>query len=157
MSQLLEKLELRVPPALVFGLFAAAMFLLGRFLPVGQFDFTGREALMWALLGLGVLTGALAVVQVLGAGNSLNPHHPERTKALVERGIYDLSRNPMYLALLMMLLSWGLYLGNAFNTLLAALFVAYMNRFQIGPEERILEQKFGPAYRQYCKLVRRWF
>jgi protein-S-isoprenylcysteine O-methyltransferase Ste14 len=153
----MDKLELRLPPALVFVFFASAMFLLARFLPVGRFDFTGRTALMWGLLGLGLLTGALAVAQVVRAGNSLSPHHPERTKALVESGIYDLSRNPMYLALLMVLLSWGLYLGNAFNTLLAALFVAYMNRFQIGPEERVLEQKFGPAYRQYCKLVRRWF
>jgi protein-S-isoprenylcysteine O-methyltransferase Ste14 len=63
----------------------------------------------------------------------------------------------MYLSLLLLLLAWGLYLGNAFNTLLAALFVAYMNRFQIGPEERFLESRFGPAFRQYCTLVRRWF
>lgn len=39
----------------------------------------------------------------------------------------------MYLALLLLLLSWGLYLGNAFNTLLAAGFVYYMNTFQIMP------------------------
>lgn len=153
----MQNLELRLPPAGYFALFAAAMFLLARFLPVGQFDFTGREALMWALLGLGGLIGLLAVVQVLRAGSTLSPRHPERTKTLVDRGVYDLSRNPMYLALLLALLAWGLYLGNAFNTLLAALFVACMNRFQIRPEERVLEQKFGAAYRQYCKLVRRWF
>jgi protein-S-isoprenylcysteine O-methyltransferase Ste14 len=63
----------------------------------------------------------------------------------------------MYLALLLILLAWGLWLGNAFNTLLAAGFVGYMNRFQIIPEEEALTAMFGKRYQQYCKQVRRWF
>jgi protein-S-isoprenylcysteine O-methyltransferase Ste14 len=63
----------------------------------------------------------------------------------------------MYLALLLLLLGWGLYLGNAFNTLLAAGFVYYMNTFQIIPEEEVLKDRFGKEYQKYCVLVRRWF
>ncbi len=153
----MEKLELRVPPAFVAAVFAALMYFTARWLPVGNFDFFGRQWLQWALLGMAFLTGLLAVLSFLRAGTSLNPHRPEYAKKLVTDGVYNYSRNPMYLSLLLLLLAWGLYLGNAFNTLLAALFVAYMNRFQIGPEERTLEARFDSAYRHYCTLVRRWF
>ena len=133
------------------------MFLLAQWLPVGHFDFFGREWLQWMLLGLAFMVAVLAVLTFLREGTSLSPRHPERTIKLVTRGVYNYSRNPMYLSLLLVLLAWGLYLGNAFNTLVAALFVAFMNRFQIVPEERVLLLRFGTAYRQYCKLVRRWF
>lgn len=63
----------------------------------------------------------------------------------------------MYLALLLVLVAWGLWLGNAFNTIVAAGFVSYMNVFQIIPEEKILHQVFGKEYQQYCVFVRRWF
>lgn len=153
----MKKLELRLPPALVALVFACLMYATARWLPVGAFDFFGRGWLQWGLLVLAFLTGMLAVLRFLREGASLDPHRPEKAKILVTGGVYDYSRNPMYLSLLLLLLAWGLYLGNAFNTLLAALFVAYMNRFQIGPEERVLESRFGSAYRRYCTLVRRWF
>ena len=153
----MEKLELRLPPALVAVVFASLMYLAARWLPVGAFEFLGRYWLQWILLAVAFLTGGLAVLKFLREGTSLNPHHPEYAEKLVTGGIYNYTRNPMYLSLLILLLAWGLYLGNAFNTLLAALFVAYMNRFQIVPEERVLESRFGSAYRQYCTLVRRWF
>jgi protein-S-isoprenylcysteine O-methyltransferase Ste14 len=73
------------------------------------------------------------------------------------KGIYGYSRNPMYLAMLLCLLAWGLWLGNVFNTLVAAFFVSYMNRFQIVPEERALTRVFGREYQLYCSQVRRWF
>jgi protein-S-isoprenylcysteine O-methyltransferase Ste14 len=63
----------------------------------------------------------------------------------------------MYLAILLVLLAWGLWLGNAFNTLLAAGFVGYMNKFQIRPEEEALATIFGKEFQQYCTQVRRWF
>jgi protein-S-isoprenylcysteine O-methyltransferase Ste14 len=153
----MEKLELRLPPALIAVVFASLMYFTARLLPVGAFEFFGRQWLQWALLAMAFLTGLLAVLRFLREGASLNPHHPEYAKKLVTGGIYNYSRNPMYLSLLLLLLAWGLYLGNAFNTLLAALFVGYMNRFQIGPEEQVLASRFGAAYRQYCTLVRRWF
>jgi protein-S-isoprenylcysteine O-methyltransferase Ste14 len=98
-----------------------------------------------------------SLVQFFAKKTSIDPRSPEKVSTLVTGGLYQLSRNPMYLALLILLLAWGLYLGNAFNTLLAAVFVWYMNQFQIIPEEEILLRRFGTEYKQYCALVRRWF
>ena len=62
----------------------------------------------------------------------------------------------MYLALLLALTGWGLYLANIFSLLMAVAFVLYMNRFQIEPEERTLEEIFGAEFNAYKNQVRRW-
>ena len=157
MHNLRKLLSNRIPPALVFAFFAAGMLLLDRVLPVGNFEFFGRRTLTFVLVGSGVLLGLVSLIQFGKNRTSIDPLHPEKASTLVTGGIYQYSRNPMYLALLMVLLGWGLYLGNAFNTLLAAGFVGYMNAFQIQPEEEVMQRKFGSVYRQYCSLVRRWF
>ncbi len=153
----MKQLELKIPPAGVFLFFGGAMYLLAHWLPVGRFDFFGRMQLAWFLGGLALVVGVWALGMFLYHRTPADPTRPQRARHLVVGGVYNFSRNPMYLALLLLLLAWGLYLENVFNTLLCALFVAYMNRFQIGPEEKALENQFGAAYRHYCLLVRRWF
>ncbi len=133
------------------------MYVLGAFLPVGYFDFFGRFYLMAALLVLAFILGVAALWQFYKARTTIDPRKPDRTVVLKTKGVYAFSRNPMYLALLLVLLAWGLWLGNAFNTILAAGFVSVMNKLQIGPEETALQKKFGKTYGQYCIRVRRWF
>ena len=150
-------MELKVPPALVFLCFGLMMYLLAEFLPIGYFDFYGRMLLTKILVGIGVLIGVLALFQFKRASTTIDPTKPDKASNLVVGGIFKFSRNPMYLALLLVLLALGVFLGNAFNTLIAAGFVGYMNRFQIIPEERILLEKFGRSFKDYCILTRRWF
>ncbi len=150
-------MKTKVPPVVVMLVFAALMYVLDAFLPVGEFDFFGRNALSWILLGLAALVGMLSVAQFIFKKTTVDPLKPENANQLVTKGIYNYSRNPMYLALLLILLAFGLRLGNAFNTLLAAGFVYWMNHFQIQPEEEVLQKKFGQEYNIYCKLTRRWF
>lgn len=150
-------MELKIPPVIVFLVFGLFMYLLAEFLPVGYFDFFGRRYLMIGLIALAVIVTSVALYQFFEAKTTTDPSHPDKAKKLVKNGIYAYTRNPMYLGFLLLLLAWGVWLGNAFNTLLAAGFVAYMNRFQIIPEERALLQIFGNDYKQYCLLVRRWF
>lgn len=133
------------------------MLLLSKWLPFGQFDFFGRSTLKWVLATFGGVIAFLAVSQFISAGTTLDPKKLDKNSKLVVHGVYGFSRNPMYLGLLLVLLAWGVHLGNAFNTITAAIFVAYMNRFQISAEEEVLEKKYGSPYRQYCALVRRWF
>ena len=62
----------------------------------------------------------------------------------------------MYLGVLLVLIAWGGWLANPAALVLAALFVQYINRFQIQPEERALARNFGAAYASYAREVRRW-
>ena len=148
---------MKVQPAIVMLVFVGLMYVLDRFLPVGEFDFFGRKQLMQFLFGLGILVIMISVLQFLVAKTTIDPLNPKKTTHLVTNGIYKFTRNPMYLGMLLFLLAYGLKLGNAFNTLLAAGFVSYMNRFQIKPEEEVLKGMFGREYNIYCKLTRRWF
>ena len=150
-------MKLKIPPAIVFLVFGLLMYLLAEFLPVGYFDFFGRHYLMIALVVFAIIIAIVALLQFYASKTTIDPTQPDKTIKLVTSGIYAYTRNPMYLALLVLLLAWGVWLGNAFNTLLAAGFVAYMNRFQIEPEEQALRQIFEKDYKQYCLLVRRWF
>lgn len=75
---------------------------------------------------------------------------------MVDTGIFKFSRNPMYLALFLGLMGWGLFLHNFYSLALTVVFVVYMNRFQIQPEERALEKAFGSVFLEYRQQVRRW-
>ena len=150
-------MALKLPPAIVFILFAALMYLLASFLPVGYFDFYGRYLLVKILLAVAILIGTISLYQFFRAKTTVDPLTPSKAQKLVTKGLYNYSRNPMYLTLLLILLAWGLWLGNVFNTITAAAFVAYMNRFQIIPEEEALKEKFGKDYEKYLIKVRRWF
>lgn len=150
-------MKLKIPPLIVTIIFGLFMYLLATYLPVGYFDFFGRNYLMYLLLFLALLIGIVSLFQFFRSKTSIDPYAPSKVSTLVTSGLYHYSRNPMYLALLLLLLGWGLYLGNAFNTILAAGFVYYMNAFQIIPEEEVLRDKFGKEYQKYCVMVRRWF
>ena len=150
-------MHLKLPPAVVFLIFAGLMYLLCIYLPVGYFDFFGRLLLMKILLLAAIFIAIIALWQFLRMKTTIDPRNPSRTRHLVTKGIYNYSRNPMYLSMLLILLAWGLWLGNAFNTVVAAGFVAYMNHFQIMPEEKVLKERFGKEYDRYLVNVRRWF
>lgn len=150
-------MKLKLVPTFVFVLFSLLMYLLSRFLPFGYFEFFGQKFLIIALLGMAILIGLIALFQFFKSKTTVDPRTPSKVSMLITGGIYKFSRNPMYLALLLVLLAWGIWLGNAFNTLLAAGFVAYMNKFQIIPEEQALIAIFGKEYQRYCTQVRRWF
>lgn len=71
-------------------------------------------------------------------------------------GIYRYSRNPMYVGLAAMLSAWAIYLRSPVALSGVAVFILYMNRFQITPEERALESLFAEEFVAYRARVRRW-
>lgn len=152
----MRALELKVPPPVVAALTGAGMWLLARALPGLTHAVPGRRALAILLFALGagvVLAGLLAFRK---AGTTVSPFEPESSSALVVSGIYRITRNPMYLGLLLILLGWAALLSNVAALLFAVLFVVYITRFQIVPEERALRAKFGADYEAYLRTVRRW-
>ena len=62
----------------------------------------------------------------------------------------------MYFGLLLILTAWALYLSNVLPFLLLPVFISYINRFQIAPEERALTSLFGREFAAYQSRVRRW-
>ncbi|SFW65406.1 methyltransferase family protein [Cellulophaga fucicola] len=150
-------MSLKLPPVVVVFVFGLVMYVLARFLPFGIFDFFGRTMLLKGLLVVMLLVLATSTYKFFKAKTTVNPKDLDKTSALVTTGIYKFTRNPMYLAMLLLLIGWGLFLSNAFNMLIAAGFVSYMNAYQIKPEEEMLTQKFGKEYTSYTKKVRRWF
>ncbi len=148
-------LELKVPPLALVFLFGALMWLLPTYfvfaiVPLWRSAF----ALMFCTVGFAiVLAGVLAFRR---AKTTVNPLTPEATRTMVTSGIYRFTRNPMYLGFLIVLAGWAIYLSNMPAFALLPLFVWYMNRFQILPEERTLGAKFPDAFTEYKRSVRRW-
>lgn len=87
---------------------------------------------------------------------TIDPVHIERASTLVTTGPFGYSRNPMYLGLTALLLAWAIYLSAPWALLGPIVFVLYITRFQIMPEEQAMRAKFGSAYEAYCQNVRRW-
>ena len=153
----MSKLELRVPPVIVVAICALAMWLIGRELAPGPLSVPARLGLAATLAVVGVTLALAGIREFRAARTTVNPLQPEQAAAMVTSGVYRFTRNPMYLGMFCLLVAWAAWLGRLapFLAVLPA-FVLYMNRFQILPEERALEQRFGAAFREYAARVRRW-
>ena len=151
----MNRLELRIPPPIVFAACALGMWLAARFLPTLAVPAMPRW-LAVALAIAGFLVAAAGIAAFRRAGTTTNPMTPDAASQIVTGGIYRITRNPMYLGLALVLAAWALELGNLGALALVAGFVLYMTRFQVIPEERALAARFGPAYDAYRSRVRRW-
>jgi protein-S-isoprenylcysteine O-methyltransferase Ste14 len=152
----LRWLELRVPPPVVAALVALLMWLVAQMLPMADFTLPAKGALAGTLATVGIALGLVAYFQFRKAATTVHPMKPQESSALVIGGVYRFTRNPMYLGMLLILAAWGLWLANAVAFLALPLFVTYLNGFQIAPEERALEARFGAAFTEYRRAVRRW-
>ena len=152
----LDALELKIPPPLVAAILAEVMW--GSKFVVAPFDvpFDIRLGAALAVLAVGLAIGGSAIVAFRRAKTTVNPLKPEGAAVLVDTGVFRYTRNPMYLALALDLVAWAIFLASVLALAIGFLFVLYIGRFQIAPEERILAAKFGDAYRDYTRRVRRW-
>lgn len=149
-------LETRVPPPVIAITTAIIIWGISWLAPQVAVPAGMRWAVSLAMAVAGVALSAAGIGSFRHARTTVNPTRPERASSLVSTGIYRVTRNPMYLGLLLVLVAWAIFLSSAWALLGAAGFVLYMNRFQIAPEERALSQRFGSAYAAYQSRVRRW-
>ncbi|MBF0469291.1 MAG: isoprenylcysteine carboxylmethyltransferase family protein [Desulfamplus sp.] len=149
-------LELKIPPVLVFFLTIAVMWALSLI----SNELGADKNIRFLIGAVLILIGGLIIISgVLGfrkARTTVNPVKPYKASSLVCSGIYSYTRNPMYTGLFFVLVAWGCFLDNIFSLLFVFVFLLYMTRFQIKPEERVLESIFGKDYRLYKEQVRRW-
>lgn len=149
-------LETRIPAPFVAMALALAMWLLPRVEPLADLIEVVRLATIDLSMNLSALVAIAAFAGFVKARTTINPLQPERASVLVTHGIYRYTRNPMYLSLLLLLVAYASYLGSWAAFLGPVAYVAYITRFQILPEERVLLSKFGAEYDAYRRRVRRW-
>ncbi len=127
-----------------------------RLVPAGTFPIPHRILLCAVVAVVGIVIATIAILSFRKAQTTTNPLEPESVEQLVTNGIYQLSRNPMYLGATLILLALAVYLRNSMAFVAMPLFMIYLTLFQIRPEERILAEKFGEEFESYRKAVRRW-
>lgn len=153
---MLQRLELTIPPPLVMLASGLLMWALAQVSPALSLPGTLRIAGVMVLIILSSAIALAGVVAFRRAETTIHPLRPERTTALVQNGIYRFSRNPMYLGLLGILLAWSLWLAAPLALLGPLLFVVWIQRFQIIPEERALKARFGAEFEAYRRRARPW-
>jgi protein-S-isoprenylcysteine O-methyltransferase Ste14 len=149
-------LELRIPPPIVALTIAGGMWLFARSAPVLLLPHIARLVVAMVLAVLGAAVALAGVLSFRRARTTVNPLKPETSAALVTGGVYSFTRNPMYLGMLLALTGWAAYLSSRWSLLGPVLFVVYIARFQIVPEEKVLEALFGASFAEYRRRVRRW-
>lgn len=153
----MNALESRIPPPFV-ALAAALVMWLASLLPpdVEAAPLVWRATVSVAVAMVGVAFSVAGMRAFHQAKTTMNPFTPDMASALVTGGVYRLTRNPMYLGLLLDLLAWAVFLWDPLPLAVLPLFVIYIHRFQIVGEERALSSLFGTAYDDYRRAVRRW-
>lgn len=149
-------LDARLPPPLLLVLLGAAMWAVTAQVP----GFTLRHAAIDAVAAVLALVGLVAIglpkLAFARMRTTVNPLRPSNATSLVTHGLHGVSRNPMYIGQVLVLAAWALHLGHAIAALCVPLQIAWLTRFQILPEERALEARFGDAWRAYRARVPRW-
>lgn len=132
------------------------MWLTPHAIPQGLEGLPGVTYLGMGLMLIGFVLDAYAAWMFIVAKTTISPLSPHNASVLLDRGLYRFSRNPMYLGMAVMLLGWALVLENVLAIYGPVIYVLYITRFQILPEERILKEKWGQKYIDYLAHTRRW-
>jgi|TARA_R110002096_G_scaffold435548_1_gene661433 protein-S-isoprenylcysteine O-methyltransferase Ste14 len=121
-------------------------------LAIGYKNITGPASIVVFCVGL--------VIAVMGfkkfSQHKQSPSVHASAVQVFTSGIYSVTRNPLYLSLLMLVITIGLYLDKAWLLFVCLPLVILLTKLVIEKEEAYLERKFGEEYLDYKKKVRRW-
>ncbi len=147
-------MNIKIPPPLIVVFLTTLVYLSPNFI-VG-FDLPFRIQLSLLLLFIGLSVIFIPVFQFIKSKTTINPQSFKNVNNLVSSGIFKISRNPMYLGMLIIIISSVVYYFNYFSVFTPFIFYFWINEFQIKREEKKLEEKFGPDYKKYRLKTRRW-
>jgi len=152
----MQDLELKIPPLILMLLLALVMVELDQVFPLTHPEFANQSdhAVIVGAIGAGIGLWAYMAFQKFDTTTSSSA--PDTTTKLVITGVFNYSRNPMYLGYLLVLIGVALLLANPVMWAVPVIFIIYITRFQIIPEERALQHLFGDDYSEYRKNTRRW-
>ena len=144
----------KIPPPLVVLILVISTFFSSKKIDLIQIPFQTLISIF--ILSIGILILLNPVLKFKKSKTTINPIKFKKVNKLVTSGIYKYSRNPMYLGLLMIVISSSIFYLNIFSILTPLFFYLWINRFQIKREEVFLTEKFGEDYLSYKKKTRRW-
>ena len=144
----------KIPPPLVVLILVISTFFSSKKIDLIQIPFQTSIAIF--ILSVGILILINPVLKFIKSKTTINPIKFKKVNKLVTSGIYRYSRNPMYLGMLMIVVSSSTFYLNIYSILTPLFFYLWINRFQIKREEVFLTEKFGEDYLSYKKKTRRW-
>lgn len=153
MSAEVEHAKVVHAPLFFFGLLIFG-FMLNWVLPLAFIPKLPAEIAGIIVAVLGLFIGGSGIIRMRSAHTSPDPRKP--TTALVEKGVFRYTRNPLYLSMFVLFLGIAVFMNVLWLILLFPLLVAVVDRWTVKPEESYLERTFGDAYLQYKKRVPRW-
>jgi protein-S-isoprenylcysteine O-methyltransferase Ste14 len=149
-------LEKKIPPPIVTLIIGLLMWLSRDLFPSIHLPAIIEYALIFILLLLALIFLTASSFAFFSAKTTVNPLKPESSTTLITSGVYKLTRNPMYVGFALLLLAWTIFLHSLWSLGFIALYMAYIHRFQITPEEKALEKIFKEEFIAYKSQVRPW-
>lgn len=141
------------PPVLLL-MAVVLMVALHYVLPVARWLAWPWRALGALPIAVAVLVGFWGAVQFRRHDTTIIPF--EQSTALIAKGPYRYSRNPLYISMTLILVGLWILLGSLSPVVVVPLFVWWISSRFIANEERHLEAQFGRTYLEYKAKVRRW-
>lgn len=149
-------LETKIPPPIVTFLFGFAMWNTSSITQATELSPEIRYLGFGVFVVLGLVGLFSGAVSFRLAKTTVNPLNPEAATSLVTSGVYKVTRNPMYVGFAFLLCAWAFFLSSLWAAPFIFLFVGYIHRFQIIPEERALIHNFNDEFIAYKAQVRPW-
>ena len=142
-------MRLKTPPPVQLFISALLMWIISIYAVNVRFilKFSNELALFCLIIGGTIIV--FGIVAFRKAETTVNPLHPDKASSLVNMGIYQYTRNPMYFGLLLILFSIAIYLQNLASIFVLPIYIWFISKYQIMPEEEALYKLFGQEYKNY--------
>ena len=145
---------IRIPPPILVLVLVISNFFSSK--KIDLIHLPNQDLISIIILLIGVLILTNPIFKFIKSKTTIDPIKFKKVNKLITSGIYKYSRNPMYLGLLMIVISTSIFYLNIFSITTPFLFYFWINRFQIKREEIFLAEKFGNEYLLYKNKTRRW-
>ncbi|HCK66713.1 MAG TPA: isoprenylcysteine carboxylmethyltransferase family protein [Anaerolineae bacterium] len=153
MSEHKDHADVKIHPPVLTFIFIFLAYLTNWLIPL-QFSMQWLRYLGFAIAIIGFLLPFFAIREFMKAKTTVNPHGS--VSNIISSGIFRLSRNPIYVGFVLMLIGFPLYSGTYWGLILSPVLIICFNKLVIEHEEAYLEKKFGEQYTNYKSRVRRW-
>ncbi|MBH76545.1 MAG: hypothetical protein CMP68_05360 [Flavobacteriales bacterium] len=144
-----------VPPPIVTLICAVLIYLSKPLFPELIFNHSVQLCLFFLVSGFIIILISFQTFKE--EKTTINPIKIEKASSLVTYGIFKYSRNPMYLGMVLILISVAIKFNFYGGILIVVFFIYFMTYFQIIPEEKTMLKLFGEDFINYRNKTRRWF